>query len=419
MYALCDVNAMYASCEKVFDPTIRKRPVVVLTNNDGCICAACGIAKSLGVGKNFAPYFQMKDQLQRIGAVVRSSNYELYADMSQRFMDVCTRFAPDFHIYSIDECFLRYGSYTPPEGWSEHGRTIRRTVWRQVRLPIGVGIGSTPTLAKVANHAAKRLPGFRGVAVIDNEGVRQQILKQLEVVDVWGIGRRIAARLRDMGIETAWQLSKTPTGLIRKHFGILVEGTVQELNGIVKLSWDDVKPAKQSIFSTRSFGQRVGDPVILRQAIATHTGIVARKLRKQGSLAGVMVVFAGNSPHDDAPYYKPTLTHSFAACTSDTQIMTTVATRLADLIYREGVQFYRCGVGVLNLVGRQHYQQDLFSPSEDNAALMSCIDQINGRYGRGTIYSAAQGTEQKFAMKRNLLSPQYTTRLSDLPIIRC
>ena len=157
MYALCDVNSMYASCEKVFDASIRKRPVVVLTNNDGCICAACGIAKSLGLGKKFIPYFQVKDQLAEAGVVVRSSNYELYAELSQKLMDTCSKFAPHSHVYSIDEIFLYYGKhspYIPPEGWLQHAKNIRRKVWRDVRLPIGVGIGPTPTLSKAANHAA-------------------------------------------------------------------------------------------------------------------------------------------------------------------------------------------------------------------------------------------------------------------------
>jgi len=420
MYALCDVNSMYASCEKVFDPSIRKKPVVVLTNNDGCICAACGIAKRMGIGKKFVPYFQVKDELARAGAVIRSSNYELYADMSQRFMDVCTGFAPHSHIYSIDECFLYYGNgYVPPGGWENHATSIRRAVWKNVRLPIGVGVGPTPTLAKAANHAAKRLEGFKGVAVIDSEEARRKILSQMDVIDVWGIGRRIGSRLYDIGIKTAWQLSQAPVGLIRKQFSVLVESTVYELSGTVKLSWDEVRAPKKEIYSTRSFGKRITDRIQLRQAIITHVGIAAQKLRQQGGLAGVLVVFAGNSPHDAAPYYRRSLTHTFPANTSDTQVISSIASRLADLIYREGIKFYRCGVGLMHLAHKSQYQPDLFAPSVDDSALMNCIDEINQRYGRGSIHVVAQGVEQKFAMRREFLSPQYTTRLSDLPVISC
>lgn len=420
MYALCDVDSMYASCEKVFDPTIRKRPVVVLTNNDGCICAACSIAKSMGLGKKFVPYFKVKDDLARAGVVIRSSNYELYADMSQRFMDICTEFAPHSHIYSIDECFLYYGAgYIPSEGWEEHARSIRSAVWKNVRLPIGVGVGCTPTLAKAANHAAKRLEGYRGVAVIDSEEKRKDILRQMEVTDIWGIGRRLGRRFNNMGIHNALQLSQVPVGLIRKQFSILVESTVHELNGTVRLSWDEVRAPKKEIFSTRSFGQRVTDKIQLRQAIITHVGVAAQKLRKEHSHAGMLLIFASNSPHDNAPFYRKSATYSFPAYTSDTKVISVVASRLVDQVYQEGIYFYKCGVGLLNLVGNEQYQQDLFQSSQDKPALMSCIDEINKRYGRGTIHIAGQGVDQKFSMRRAYLSPQYTTRLSDLPIIRC
>jgi DNA polymerase V len=322
MYALCDVNSMYASCEKVFDPAIRKRPVVVLTNNDGCICAACSIAKKMGVGKKFVPYFQVKDQLEQAGAVIRSSNYELYAELSQRLMETCARFAPHSNIYSIDEIFLFYGkhtTYTPPEGWIEHARNIRKTVWREVRLPIGVGMGLTPTLAKAANHAAKRIDGYNGVAVIDTEFTRKHILSNMKATDVWGIGRKLGARLKDLGILTALQLANQPPALMKKQFSILVESTVHELNNKVMLNWDDVRAPKKEIYSTRSFGQRITDLVQLRFALASHVEIAARKLRKQNSLAHSLTIFATSSPHDSNGYYRKSVFHHFSVPTSDSQ----------------------------------------------------------------------------------------------------
>lgn len=422
MYALCDVNAMYASCEKVFDPSIRKRPVVVLTNNDGCICAACGIAKSMGIGKKFIPYFQVKDDLERAGAVIRSSNYELYADLSQKLMDTCARFAPHHHVYSIDECFLYYGkhsTYTPPEGWEEHAKTIRRTVWREVRLPIGVGIGPTPTLAKAANHAAKRIDGFRGVAVIDNESVRKEILAAMAVTDVWGIGRRIGRRLNDLGISNALQLANTSPGWIKKQFSILVESTVHELNGVVKMNWDDVRAPKKEIYSTRSFGQRVTDPEQLKFALGTHAEIAAGKLRRQGSVAAAITIFATSSPHDEAGYYRQSVYHAFPVPTSDSCLIMSACSQAMTTIYRRGVRFYRCGVGLMDLSDQSRYQYDLFSPSRDKPELMQCMDRINATFGRGTVHLAGQGLEKKFAMRREFLSPQYTTRWSDIPRIKC
>ncbi|WP_415900565.1 Y-family DNA polymerase [Neptuniibacter sp. QD48_11] len=251
MYALIDTSGMYASCEKIFDPTIRKRPVVVLSNNDGCIVATCPIAKKMGIPK-FGPYFKIKDQLDRAGVVARSSNYELYADISSRMMELCASFAPEQHIYSIDECFLRFDHYIPPEGWYELSMKIRRKVWKEVRLPVGVGFGPTPTLAKAANHASKKLPGFSGVAVIDNDQIRKQILQQMEIRDVWGVGRRIGERLNLLGVKTAWQLAQTKPALMKKHFSILIANTAEELNGLTRISWDDVRSPKKQICYTRN-----------------------------------------------------------------------------------------------------------------------------------------------------------------------
>lgn len=419
MYALCDVSAMYASCEKVFDPSIRKKPVVVLTNNDGCICATCPVARKMGIGKSFVPYFTVKNELAAAGAVVRSSNYELYADLSQRLMDTCARFAPDHHVYSIDECFLYFGSYIPDAGWQAHAKTIRRTVWKEVRLPIGVGIGPTPTLAKAANHASKRIEGFNGVAVIDNNAVRRRVLKQMAVVDIWGIGRRLARRLNEMGIETAWQLAESKPALMRKHFSVLVESTVYELNGITKLSWDDVRSPKQQIYSTRSFGERVTDKSILRQALLSHVTIAASKLRRQQGLVKTIQVFVSNSPHDRDSFYRKSVTHQFLTPTSDTSVIANTVSGLVENLYRQGVHFYKCGVGLIELVDAAQYQADLFSLSTDNALLMQCMDSINARYGRNTVHIAGQGTTPQYTMKREFLSPQYTTRLEGLPRILC
>jgi len=421
MYALCDANSMYASCEKVFDPSIRRKPVVVLTNNDGCICAACGIAKRLGIGKKFVPYFQVKKKLEAAGAVIRSSNYELYADLSRRMMDTCARFAPEITVYSIDECFLYYGKdySAPPQGWDVLATAIRKTVWREVRLPIGIGIGATPTLAKAANHASKRITGFNGVAVIDNEITRKCILSQMNVTDVWGIGSRLGRRMNIMGIKTAWDLAEQNPTKIRKDFSILVEGTVRELNGEVRHSWDSVRAAKKEIYSTRSFGQRITDMAELRFALASHAEIVATKLRKQKSLTSAMSVFATSSPHDSEGYFSESYFHHFTMPTNDTRHIVSVTQQAICKLFKTGVRYYRCGVGLMDLRGEALMQFDLFNQSTDSPQLMSCMDSINARFGRSTVHLAAKGFEQKFAMRREFLSPQYTTKWSDIPKITC
>jgi DNA polymerase V len=421
MYALCDVNSMYASCEKVFDPSIRKKPVVVLTNNDGCICAACGIAKRMGIGKKFVPYFQVKKELEAAGAVIRSSNYELYADLSQRMMDTCARFAPDINVYSIDECFLYYGKQAnaPKEGWGTLGMQIRKAVWREVRLPICVGIGPTPTLAKVANHAAKKMEGFKGVAVLDTKEIRKTVLSKMAVTDVWGIGNRLGRRLNMLGVNTAWELANRDPTQIRKEFSILVENTVRELNGEVRHTWDTVRGAKKEIYSTRSFGQRITDFEELRSALASHAEVVATKLRKQKSLTSSMTLFATSSPHDTEDYFRKSYFYHFAVPTNDTRNILKVIEIAMSQLYKPHVRYYKCGVGLMDLQNEELFQYDLFTPSNDNTKLMACMDTINARYGRSTVHIAAKGFEQKFAMRRAFLSPQYTTKLKDIPKIIC
>jgi DNA polymerase V len=283
MYFLIDATAFYCSAEKVMRPDLRKKPVITLSNNDGAIVAVCPIAKRLGI-KKFVPYFQVKDIVKKYGVVVTSSNYELYHSLSTKMMDTISQFADDIYIYSIDELFARFDTTLSHDSWTALGRDIRRTVWKEVRLPVGAGGGMTPTLAKAASHAAKRLHGYNGVAVIDSEQSRIDILKQMDVTDVWGIGSRLGRKLNLLGIHTAHQLSQQSPARIRKQFSILVETTVRELNGEPRIQWDDVRPDKQQIYSTRTFGSRVTDKTELHKALVGHCESAMRKLRRQKSL---------------------------------------------------------------------------------------------------------------------------------------
>lgn len=422
MYALCDGNGFYAACEKVFDPSIRKKPLVVLSNNDGCVVAACGIAKKLGMAHKFKPYFQIKKDLDKAGVIPRSSNYALYADLSNKMMTTCSRFAKESYIYSIDECFLDFGDFysaKDTQQWLELGNLMRNTVWREVRLPIGVGIGTTPTLAKAANHASKRVYGYKGVAVINNEETRHHILSQMALTDVWGIGGKLGKRLEELGYKTAWDLSNANPQIIRKGFSILVENTVRELNGEVRLKWDEHRAAKKEIYSTRSFGERVTCKEELRMSLIGHAEAVATKLRKQGSLTKALTVFASSSPHDDDRIYSKHVLVKLEIPSSDSRSISNKVSRALDEIYRPGVRFYKSGVGALDISPADGQQQDMFSVSEDNSGLMTCLDQINARYGSGTMHVAAKGFTQKSAMKRQYLSPQYTTNWAHIPVINC
>jgi DNA polymerase V len=418
MFALVDAAGMYASCEKIFDPSIRKRPVVVLSNNDGCVVAACPMAKKLNIPM-FGAYFQIKDHLAQHGVVIRSSNYELYADISARMMDTCARFAPDLHIYSIDECFLSFLHFTPEEDFESYAWRIRRTVWKEVRLPVGIGVAATPSLAKIANYAAKRLPGFRGVAVIDSETKREQILKQVPIDKVWGVGRRLTKQFLASGIHTGWDLANTNPALMRKHYSIKLSNLVYELNGQQRMSWDDVRAPKKEIYSTRSFGDRVSSLASLQQAVAQHVGIAAEKLRRQSSKACAMIVFAHNSPHDVAPYYRKSHLIKFDHPTADTRTMTQAASRATSLIFREHVRFYKCGVGLIDLVDDRPDQSDLFITDQEQPEVMVCMDKINHRFGKHTAFVARESGHKTFAMRREWLSRQYTTRIDGLMRVGC
>jgi len=418
MYALVDAVSFYASAEKVFDPSIRNKPVVVLTNNDGCICAVCPIARRLGIPK-FKPYFQVKSLLDKHGVVVRSSNYELYADLSDRMMNVISRFCDNQYIYSIDESFLYFDNYhSTIKDWHEYAHKIRRAVWKETKLPVGVGFGSTPTLSKAANHAAKKLSGFNGVAVIENNKSSNEVLTRMDVAEVWGIGSKIAKKLKFLGINNAAQLSRQDPKQIRKQFSVVMERTVNELNGISCLSWDEVKSPKKEIFSTRSFGQRITSKDELRAALVSHVSIVSKKLRRQSSLVKKLMVFASSSPHDEL-YYKQTIVYPFIMATDNSCEMAQAINYTIDSIYHEGVRFYRCGVGAIELVSKEFIQTDLFMPDHINTNLMKCLDNINHKYGDGTLKIATEGRDNKWKMRREFLSPQYTSQWRDIPKIQC
>lgn len=418
MYALVDAVSYYASAEKVFDPSIRNRPVVVLTNNDGCICAVDPIARKLGIPK-FVPYFQIKNFLAKHNVVVRSSNYELYADLSERMMNVIGRFCDNQYVYSIDESFLHFKNFNSLiKDWHQYGHDIRRAVWRETRLPVGVGFGTTTTLAKAANHAAKKLTGYNGVAVINDDRSRKEILERMSLTDVWGIGSKLGKRLNILGIKTAWGLANQSPKAMRSQFSVLVERTVNELNGIACLNWDEVRQDKKEIFSTRSFGQRITEYNSLKAAITSHGCIVARKIRKQRSLIKRLLVFASSSPHDDH-YYKKSIIYEFPVATDNTLKIAEGISYVFDSIFLNSVNFYRCGVGAIELENTKFQQQDMFNSSVNNPELMQCYDHINNRYGNGIIEVAAAGQRDKWGMRRSFLSPGYTSKWSDIPKIIC
>lgn len=334
-------------------------------------------------------------------------------------MQVIARFAPEQHIYSIDESFLSMEhSYPAIRSLKEHGMKLRQAVWRECRLPVCVGFGATLTLAKVANHAAKKIQDYNGVCVLNNERERKAILEQLHVAEVWGIGPKLSRRLEMMGVNTALKLANYPPALIRKEFNVEVERTVRELNGQQCKSWDSAKADKKQIFSTRSTGTRITDLESLQQAMCKHANIASFKARKQKSLCQVMLCFANSSPFDAIPVARRAV-YRFAYPTSDVTQITQIASRLAEQLFQEDVRFYKIGVGLIDLVDGKHEQPDLFNLTPNNPKLMNVYDTLNNKYGSDALFLAAQGISQKWVMRRKMLSPQYTTRWQDLPKIKC
>ncbi|MEJ2763644.1 Y-family DNA polymerase [Photobacterium sp. MCCC 1A19761] len=418
MFALVDANSFYCSAEQVYRPDWRGRPIIVLSNNDGCIVAANRQAREAGIEK-FKSYFEVKGLCKAKGVIVCSSNYELYGDLSAKMMEVIGRFAPEQHIYSIDESFLSFQrcSKAIPD-FAAHGSLLRRTVWKECRLPVCVGMGPSLTLAKVANHAAKKIPGYQGVCVLDESRAWRSVLAQMTTRDIWGIGGRIARRLSLVGIETALQLADMPPGLARKQFNVELERTVRELNGQPCKVWDEARADKKQIFSTRSMGQRITSLTELEQALCKHAGIAAAKARRQQSLCRQILIFAGNSPYDEAPVSRR-FQYRFAFPTDDTRQLTQIASQAAKSLFIPGVRYYKVGVGLIDLEDARHAQQDLFNTSPADPTLMKAFDGINGKFGSDTVFMAAQGITPKWAMRREFLSPQYTTKWRDLPIIKC
>lgn len=418
MYALVDATSFYASAEKVFDPSIRKKPVVVLSNNDGCIVAASPEAKKLSIPK-FEPYFKLKHQLAKHNVVIRSSNYELYADLSDKMMAVINQFSDKHYVYSIDEAFLKFDGYDNViPNWYDYGQLIRRTVWRSTKLPVGVGFGPTPTLAKAANHAAKKFPDATGVAVIDNEKNRKHILSRLALGDVWGVGKRLSKKLNLFGINTALDLANQSPKHMRKQFSVVLERTIEELNGHTCLSWDDVKQRKKEIYSTRSFGERVTCPHALKASLITHCAIVTKKLRQQHSLAKRIIIFAHSSPFEDG-YYKKSFIQALPVASCDSTVFANVVNTIFPQLYKPCVRYYKAGIGAIELEDDSFVQTDMFNASQDKPKLMQCMDEINKRYGVTSACLASEIQSNDWHMKRTFLSPRYTTYWPDIPRVKC
>lgn len=421
MFALCDVNAFYASCETVFRPDLKGRPVVVLSNNDGCVIARSAEAKPfITMG---APYFKQKEAFRQHNVVAFSSNYELYADMSHRVMTTLEEMVPRVEIYSIDEAFCDLTGVRNCRVLHEFGLEIRDTVLKRTHLQIGVGIAPTKTLAKLANHAAKKwLRQTGGVVDLSNVDRQRRLMALTPVEEVWGVGRRITKKLNAMGIKTALDLSEQSTWVIRKHFNVVLERTIRELRGEPCLEMEEFIPHKQEIVCSRSFGDRVSNYDDMREAICSHATRAAEKLRKEHQYCRFVSAFVKTSPFaPNEPYYGNSVALPLLTPTQDTRDIIQAATRCLDNIWREGHRYQKAGVMLGDFFSHGVAQFNLFdesAPRPNSEALMLLLDTLNEKRGKGTLYFAGQGIQQPWQMKREMLSPRYTTRFADLLTVR-
>jgi DNA polymerase V len=413
---LLDCNNFYVSCERAFAPSLEGRPVVVLSNNDGCIVSKSNEARALGI-RTGMPLFKAEPIIRRHGIRVHSSNYALYGDMSHRVMTLLSEFVPEVDVYSIDEAFLRLPT---GERGAELAREIRRAVGRGTGIPVSIGIGSTRTLAKIANATAKSVPEHDGVYDLYHPEDIEIILSEFPVGRVWGIGHRWSARLEKLGVSTALQLRDAPDAFLRRELKVVGLRTACELRGIECIG-DEAAPAtRQSIVCSQSFGYRVERIDELREAVATFAGGAAERLRRQKSAASFLQVFIGTGRHSSDPHYSNSIGTSLTEPTSDTLELITQAERCLARIFRDGYRYYRAGVMLAGIVPAGSTQMSLCEPpdSDRRRHLMEAVDAINAGWGRGAITSAAAGTSRPWRMKQAHRSPRYTTCWNDLAVVK-
>jgi DNA polymerase V len=417
LFALVDCNNFYVSCERAFDPHLLGRPVVVLSNNDGCVVSRSQEAKALSI-KMGVPWFEIKHLEQEAGLIARSSNYALYGSVSARVMGIIGALAPQQEIYSIDECFLDFTGIANPE---QLGHAIRARTIQWAHIPVCVGIASTKTRAKLANHVAKKVLRLKGVFNLERLTQAQQdgLLGKLDVNEVWGVGNRLRSRLEKIGITTVRALRDADTEHIRTHLGVVMARTVMELQGVSCISLEEVTPQKKQIMNSRSFGKLVTSLDELREAVASHAARASEKLRREGSAATGVHVFVQSNPFREGDrQYQASRFMPLATATADTRRITAAALLGLEDMFVAGINYKKAGVMLCDLVDHTVQQSDLFSASDAPEAgrLMNVVDHLNRRFGAGTAVFAGAGLRKDWAMRSDMRSQGFTTRWDELPV---
>lgn len=414
MYGLLDCNNFYASCERAFNPSLNGKPVVVLSNNDGCVIARSSEAKALGIPMG-EPAYKLKELIETNQVYVFSSNYVLYGDMSHRVMNTIAEFAPEMEIYSIDEAFLLLEGFENID-LKTYGEKLVRTVVRNTGIPVSLGIAPTKTLAKVANKFAKKYKDYKGVCIIDTDEKREKSLKLTEIGDVWGIGRQYSKKLQYYSVNTAWDFTQRTKSWVRQTMGVVGERTWLELRGTPCLEMETPKN-KKSICTSRSFGEKLTELAPISEAVANFTASCSEKLRKQHSMASVIMVFIHTNPFaTNQPQYSNQTLIKLPVPTNDTTELINFALRALNSIFKLGYNYKKAGVIVSEIVPERPLQADLFDTRDRKRfnKIMGVMDSLNDSYGKQKIKIASQGFDRKWKLKNEKLSPCYTTKLSDV-----
>lgn len=418
MYALVDCNNFYASCERLFRPELNGKPVVVLSNNDGCVIARSNEAKALGIPMG-APAFEYKSVFEAQAVAVFSANFALYGDMSNRVMDVLSTYAPDVEIYSIDEIFLALNGFEHYDLF-KYGLAMKNKVGQWTGIPISIGIAPTKALAKLANRIAKKYPDItKGSYVIDTEEKRVKALKWLKIEDVWGIGRQLAKRLRQMDVTTAWDFTQMDPATVQQQLSIVGARLQMELQGKPVLQLDEPQ-VKKSIATTRSFEQDYTTWEALHERVTTYAVTCAEKLRRQHSKCQSLNVFITTNSHKEAHrQYSRNILIKLPYATNSSIELAQFATKALMAIYKEGYAYKKAGVIVQDLVAAECVQANLFQNSDTrHEALMQAIDSVNARMGAHKVHLATQDNKRIWKMKQEHLSPHYTTDINDIMVVK-
>ncbi len=412
--AIIDVNNFYVSCERVFNPKLENKPVVVLSNNDGCAISRSNEAKALGI-KMGTPWFKFKEFAKQENVTALSSNYTLYLDMSHRVMTLLSKFSPDQEVYSIDESFLDLTSFKSKD-LIQYSQQIKTKIKQWTGLPVSIGIGSTKTLSKLANHIAKKNSSFKGVCNLNvmDQDTLETWMSHIPVNEVWGVGRSLALKLNQLGIISVLDLKLADPDYIRQQFSIVLEKTVRELNGVICMELKDIAEPNKEIMVSRSFGRRVKDKQELIEAVTAYTSRAAERMRKQESVATSLYIYIRTSPHDDKKQYANGINIPLFQPTDDSMALTNAALLGLDYIYREGFDYQKAGVTLCNLTSKDKMQGNLFKDTIAHSR-MKIMDTINQRW-KGKLKLGSEGVTKEWEMKAQFKSRNYTTDWDQLMI---